>query len=236
MAWLTRAGVLWHIDIARGRTVRTAEQADRPDVFVEDAGLFYERLELSRASGGVMGWPLTADTSDADAPELAEALAVAKSSSRLPVDTEGMRRHLYTQIRFDRLQDYEAWARVGGLLTESYLPTAQRSALFRAAATISGVVAVKESQDAAGRKGIAAAMVSPPGVREEDVFDPETYDYLGRRGRSGRERGVVECPVERQRRRQCTTCAVDGPGIRPASCATLPTSSDLRGTPGRWPV
>jgi hypothetical protein len=167
---------------------------------------------------------------------LAEALAVAKSSSRLPVDTEGMRRHLYTQIRFDRLQDYEAWARVGGLLTESYLPTAQRSALFRAAATISGVVAVKESQDAAGRKGIAAAMVSPHGVREEDVFDPETYDYLGRRGRSGRERGVVECPVERQRRRQCTTCAVDGPGIRPASCATLPTSSDLRGTPGRWPV
>ncbi|GAA3692108.1 hypothetical protein GCM10022224_067230 [Nonomuraea antimicrobica] len=102
--------------------------------------------------------------------------------SKLPTDTEGMRKHLYTQVPFDGLQDYEAWNRVGGLLTESYLPAAQRAALFRAAATIPGVVTVKEAQDAAGRKGIAAAMVSPLGVREEYIFDPRTYDYLGRRG------------------------------------------------------
>lgn len=50
------------------------------DHFVEDAGLFYERLGLSRTSGRVMGWLLTADTDSADAPQLAEALAVAKSS------------------------------------------------------------------------------------------------------------------------------------------------------------
>ncbi|TXK40021.1 MarR family transcriptional regulator [Nonomuraea sp. C10] len=50
------------------------------DEFVEDAGLFYERLGLSRTSGRAMGWLLTAGTSGADAPELAEALAVAKSS------------------------------------------------------------------------------------------------------------------------------------------------------------
>lgn len=48
--------------------------------FVEDAGLFYERLGLSRTSGRVMGWLLVAESGDADAPELAEALAVAKSS------------------------------------------------------------------------------------------------------------------------------------------------------------
>ncbi|MFI6396478.1 CU044_5270 family protein [Nonomuraea sp. NPDC050540] len=102
--------------------------------------------------------------------------------SRLPTDTEAMRRHLYTQVPNDGLQDYEAWNRVGGLLTESYLPAAQRAALFRAAATIPGVVTVKESQDAAGREGIAAAMVSPNGVREEHIFDRKTYDYLGRRG------------------------------------------------------
>ncbi|MEV7008551.1 MarR family transcriptional regulator [Streptosporangium sp. NPDC051022] len=48
--------------------------------FVEDAGLFYERLGLSRTSGRVMGWLMTAETGSADAPELAEALAVAKSS------------------------------------------------------------------------------------------------------------------------------------------------------------
>ncbi|WP_433432040.1 GbsR/MarR family transcriptional regulator [Nonomuraea sp. CA-141351] len=50
------------------------------DQFVEDAGMFYERLGLSRTSGRVMGWLLTAEADSADAPELAEALAVAKSS------------------------------------------------------------------------------------------------------------------------------------------------------------
>ncbi|MFI6922202.1 CU044_5270 family protein [Nonomuraea spiralis] len=102
--------------------------------------------------------------------------------SKLPTDTEGMRRHLYTQVPDDRLRNYEAWNRVGGLLDESYLPAAQRAALFRAAATIPGVVTVREAQDAAGREGIAAAMVSPMGVREEYIFDRKTYDYLGRRG------------------------------------------------------
>jgi DNA-binding MarR family transcriptional regulator len=50
------------------------------DQFVEDAGLFYERLGLSRTSGRVMGWLLTAEADSADAPELAGELAVAKSS------------------------------------------------------------------------------------------------------------------------------------------------------------
>ncbi|GAA3089361.1 GbsR/MarR family transcriptional regulator [Nonomuraea salmonea] len=50
------------------------------DEFVEDAGLFYERLGLSRTSGRVMGLLLTTDSGGADAPELAEALGVAKSS------------------------------------------------------------------------------------------------------------------------------------------------------------
>ncbi|MGW2151371.1 hypothetical protein ACWCOT_44200 [Nonomuraea bangladeshensis] len=50
------------------------------ETFVEDAGLFYERLGLSRTAGRVMSWLLAAETGDPDAPELAEALAVAKSS------------------------------------------------------------------------------------------------------------------------------------------------------------
>ncbi|MEV0584557.1 MarR family transcriptional regulator [Nonomuraea sp. NPDC050310] len=48
--------------------------------FVEHAGLFYERLGLSRTAGRVMGWLLVAESDSADAPELAEALMVAKSS------------------------------------------------------------------------------------------------------------------------------------------------------------
>ncbi|NRQ36953.1 MarR family transcriptional regulator [Nonomuraea sp. NN258] len=50
------------------------------DHFVEDAGLFYERLGLSRTSGRAMGRLLTAAADSADAPELAQALGVAKSS------------------------------------------------------------------------------------------------------------------------------------------------------------
>jgi DNA-binding MarR family transcriptional regulator len=46
--------------------------------FVESAGVFFERLGLSRTAGRVMGWLLV--TPDADATELADRLAVAKSS------------------------------------------------------------------------------------------------------------------------------------------------------------
>ncbi|SDM06987.1 CU044_5270 family protein [Nonomuraea jiangxiensis] len=136
----------------------------------------------ARAEQALVGKPGRPDRA-ADFDDRAEFLRTDYAYvSKLPTDTEGMRRHLYTQLPFDGLQNYEAWNRVGGLLDESYLPAAQRAALFRAAATIPGVVTVKESQDAAGRKGIAAAMVSPLGVREEYIFDRKTYDYLGRRG------------------------------------------------------
>lgn len=50
------------------------------EAFVEDAGLFYERLGLSRTAGRIMGWLLVAEADSADAPELAQALDVAKSS------------------------------------------------------------------------------------------------------------------------------------------------------------
>lgn len=48
--------------------------------FVEDAGLFFERLGLSRTSGRILGWLLTHPDGSADAPELVAELAVAKSS------------------------------------------------------------------------------------------------------------------------------------------------------------
>ncbi|CAL9369245.1 HTH-type transcriptional regulator MmpR5 [Nocardiopsis dassonvillei] len=53
---------------------------DDTEAFVEEAGMFYERLGLSRTEGRVMGWLLSAPEEDADAPRLCEALGVAKSS------------------------------------------------------------------------------------------------------------------------------------------------------------
>jgi DNA-binding MarR family transcriptional regulator len=46
--------------------------------FVEEAGLYFQRLGLSRTAGRAMGWLLVEP--DGDALELAEALTVAKSS------------------------------------------------------------------------------------------------------------------------------------------------------------
>ncbi|MFI9838303.1 CU044_5270 family protein [Nonomuraea sp. NPDC051941] len=102
--------------------------------------------------------------------------------SRLPTDPRKMYEHLYTRLGNTRQDDTEAWDRVRGLLTEAYLPAAQRAALFRAAAAIPGVVTVEHAVDAAGRAGIAAARVDPVlGQRQEYIFDRETYLYLGER-------------------------------------------------------
>ena len=48
--------------------------------FVEEAGLFYERLGLSPTAGRVIGHLLVSADDGADAPDLCEHLAVAKSS------------------------------------------------------------------------------------------------------------------------------------------------------------
>jgi DNA-binding MarR family transcriptional regulator len=53
---------------------------DAAGEFVEDAGLYFERLGLSRTAGRVIGWLLISPHAAADAPELCAELALAKSS------------------------------------------------------------------------------------------------------------------------------------------------------------
>ncbi|WP_326643511.1 CU044_5270 family protein [Streptosporangium sp. NBC_01755] len=102
--------------------------------------------------------------------------------SRLPTDPAGMREHLYTGLSGGPLDHYEAWGRVGSMITQAYLPAAQRAALFKATGTIPGVETVDGVEDAAGRAGVAAAMANREGgVRHEYIFDPATYLYLGER-------------------------------------------------------
>ncbi|MBB3724533.1 GbsR/MarR family transcriptional regulator [Nonomuraea dietziae] len=48
--------------------------------FVEEAGLYFERLGLSRTSGRAIGWLLASSDGTADASELGGRLGVAKSS------------------------------------------------------------------------------------------------------------------------------------------------------------
>jgi hypothetical protein len=102
-------------------------------------------------------------------------------TSRLPTDTEGMRRHLYTGLNNAPDKTVAAWQRVGDLLAEAYMPAAQRAALLRAAATIPGVEAVASAKDAAGREGAAVALTDTEGMRQEYIFDRRTHTFLGAR-------------------------------------------------------
>ncbi|MFB9675948.1 CU044_5270 family protein [Streptosporangium vulgare] len=102
--------------------------------------------------------------------------------SRLPADPAKMREHLYRGLARDPLADYKAWGKVGSMITQAYLPSAQRAALFRAAGTIPGVETVGRAEDAAGREGVAVAMANAlGGVRHEYIFDSATHLYLGER-------------------------------------------------------
>jgi hypothetical protein len=102
--------------------------------------------------------------------------------SRLPADPAKMYEHLYSHLGTGPAADAQAWQNLGGMLTEAYMPAAQRKALFRAAAAIPGVRTVGRAVDAAGRTGVAVSLDVPgSGQRDEYVFDPKTYLYLGQR-------------------------------------------------------
>ncbi|WP_283134416.1 CU044_5270 family protein [Rhizohabitans arisaemae] len=140
------------------------------------------------------GWPLPAHAKDdvgqverlplddcgRKGPDWSRTDAVYLRS--LPTDPEAMREHLYSgqdgKEGADR--DYAAWNRAREMLMETYLPPAQRSALFRAAGLIPGVQLVDRAEDAAGREGIAVAKIHQ-GVSEELLFDRLTYRFLGER-------------------------------------------------------
>ncbi len=80
--------------------------------FIEDAGLFFDRLGLSRTAGRIMGYLLTVDAKGADAPELCTALGVAKSSMSVALRQleqsgllERFRRHGYRRDRYRLTED-----------------------------------------------------------------------------------------------------------------------------------
>ncbi|MFC9975738.1 CU044_5270 family protein [Spirillospora sp. NPDC127200] len=74
-----------------------------------------------------------------------------------------------------------AFQYLGRLLTEQILPPKLAAAVYRAAAKIPGVLVVPDSVDAAGRHGVAVALVAH-GERSEWIFDKRTLNYLGERG------------------------------------------------------
>jgi hypothetical protein len=79
---------------------------------------------------------------------------------------------------FVRLSVHQrAFQEIIGLLYANHSPAVQEAA-FRAAERIPGVRVREDVADAAGRIGIAVTRTEA-GAREELVFDPRTYRYLG---------------------------------------------------------
>jgi hypothetical protein len=99
----------------------------------------------------------------------------------LPTEPDRMLDYIYAHLQGENPRHEQAWITVGDLLRERLLPPKARAAPFEAAARIPGVTVVRDSVDAAGRHGIAVAVVHD-GVRQELIFDPKTYRLLGERG------------------------------------------------------
>ncbi|KAB2385952.1 hypothetical protein [Actinomadura montaniterrae] len=78
--------------------------------------------------------------------------------------------------------DVVAWQNAGNMLSGAYMPAAQRAALSRAAGATHGVTTVGRAVDAAGRTGVAMVLTTPDSrIRDEYIFDQDTYQYLGQR-------------------------------------------------------
>ncbi|MFJ4696086.1 CU044_5270 family protein [Streptomyces sp. NPDC088766] len=103
--------------------------------------------------------------------------------SKLTTDPDALLAKIYKETEGQgNTPDQEAFTTIGDLLGESYPPAELYSALFRTAAKIPGVVVVQDAVDAVGRHGVAVARLDETsGQREEWIFDPKTYVFLGER-------------------------------------------------------
>ncbi|MFI6734609.1 CU044_5270 family protein [Nonomuraea sp. NPDC050451] len=106
--------------------------------------------------------------------------------STLPTDVAGMRARLYQmpaaagEAKGDE-SDRAAFDHLTDLVRETYLPKAQRDALFEAAKSIAGVQVTEGVEDSAGRKGVALGRVDPQGILRQAIFDPVTHMFMGER-------------------------------------------------------
>jgi hypothetical protein len=148
--------------------------------------------------------------------------------SHLPTDPAQMLRVLTERRSGDPSQDRRAWTAVGDLLRESYLPPAQRAALFRAAKLIPNVSLAQNVVDAADRSGIAVAWTDEErGTREELIFNPTTLLYQGERSVIAdptTAAGAMPVPVSTRSAAPTSTPTI--PGVAPAG-TELSNSAEL---------
>ncbi|UBU15773.1 CU044_5270 family protein [Nonomuraea gerenzanensis] len=107
--------------------------------------------------------------------------------STWPTDPAELREHLYRLShrepdpgeQVDR--DLAAFEQARSTLLETYLPLAQRRALFEAVKGIAGVEPADGVRNSSGREGTALQRADDRGLLTQLIFDPESYLYLGER-------------------------------------------------------
>ncbi|MEU4572817.1 CU044_5270 family protein [Nonomuraea sp. NPDC023979] len=75
----------------------------------------------------------------------------------------------------------QAFDAAAELVRESYLPRAQREALFQEIKAIPGVTEADGVADSAGRRGVALGLPASDGTLRQLIFDRGTYSLLGER-------------------------------------------------------
>ncbi|GCB51691.1 CU044_5270 family protein [Streptomyces sp. NL15-2K] len=102
----------------------------------------------------------------------------------LPTDPDALLKLLNAQTRVDEGESKEqaVFSTIGSLISEAIMPSANASALYRAAAKIPGVQEIPDAVDAAGRHGIAITREdASSATRDEWIFDKDTLAFLGSR-------------------------------------------------------
>ena len=113
----------------------------------------------------------------------------------LPTDPDALLKLLYAQTRVDEGESKEqaVFSQIGDLVSETIMPPANASALYKAAAKIPGVTGIPDAVDAAGRHGIAITREdASSATRDEWIFDKKTLAFLGVRSYLTKNEGQGE--------------------------------------------
>ncbi|MEV8514188.1 CU044_5270 family protein [Dactylosporangium sp. NPDC051484] len=95
---------------------------------------------------------------------------------QLPTSPEAMLAYLRRSAGSD--DPGQVFGQVVTLLGRGYVPPKSRAALFTAVTALPGVTIAQDRVDAAGRRGVAVTRTQDE-LRQELLFDPGTYRFLG---------------------------------------------------------
>ncbi len=88
--------------------------------------------------------------------------------------------YLYQHNAGKNPADQQAFITAGGLIRDTYIPSAALAALFEAVAKIPGVAVVHGAVTVNGTRGIAVQRTFG-GDSQQLIFDPRTHAFIGER-------------------------------------------------------